>query len=33
MYASGEPHGAWEYHQGSYHGPSFVIPFLDIVEM
>ena len=33
MYASGEPHGAWEYHQGSYHGLSFVIPFLDIVEM
>ena len=32
MYASGTPHGGTEYHQGSYHGPSTVLPFLDIAE-
>tara|TARA_Y100000310_G_C20628818_1_gene787463 strand:- start:917 stop:1531 length:615 start_codon:yes stop_codon:yes gene_type:complete len=32
MYASGVPHGAWEYHQPSYHGPSSVLPFFDIAE-
>ena len=31
-FASGTPHGAWEYHQGSYHGPSSVLPFWDIAE-